>query len=95
MNKNTYKIVFYDEEHKPLTIYAQNVYQSDILGFVTAEKLLFPEPSEIIVTPDQDKIRNMFKNTEKTIIPINLIIRIDEVTPDVSAPVINIYETEK
>lgn len=95
MNKSIYKIIFYDEEHKTVTLYAENVYQSDILGFITVEKLIFNKPSDVIVTPEHDKICKMFKNTTKALISINLVIRIEEVTPDVSAPVINIYETEK
>lgn len=95
MNKNIFKITFYDEDHKSVVIHAEKVYQSDILGFIEVDKLVFLDHSEIIVTPDDDKMRNMFKNTVKTLIPINLIIRIDEIAPTVNASVINIFEREK
>lgn len=95
MSKNIFKIFFYNEDRKSVVIHAENVYQSDMLGFIEADKLVFPDVSEIIVTPDDDKVKNMFKNTVKTFIPINLVIRIDEVAPIANASVISIFEREK
>lgn len=95
MNKTLFKITFYDNDHKPSALHAEKVYQSDIFGFIEADRLTFPEPSEIIVTPEDDKSRQMFKNVKRTLIPMSMIIRIDEVISGESPKVINISEAEK
>ena len=95
MNKKYFKIIFYDEEHKPLTVCAQNVHPSNILGFIDVEKLIFMDPSNIILTPDDDKIRNIFKNVEKIMLPLNHIIRIDELNEGLTPVIVNISQTEK
>ncbi|MBQ3034362.1 MAG: DUF1820 family protein [Deferribacterales bacterium] len=94
-NKSIFRIVFLDEENKPLTLHAEEMYPSSMLGFIEAEKLIFPEPSDIIITPDDDKIKNLFKDVKRVYIPMGQVIRVDELTTDKKTPVISIVNHDK
>ena len=94
-NKSIFRITFLDEENKYITIHAKEMCASSMLGFIEAEKFVFPELSDIIITPEDDKARNLFKDVQRTYIPIGQIIRIDEITTDKTAPVITLINQDK
>ena len=95
MNKKLYKIIFIDEEKKTQTLHASNVNPSSYLGLIEVSDIVFIGKSEIIISPDDGKLKETFKNVEKTFIPLNHIIRIDEITMHKETPVIRLYsETE-
>lgn len=90
MGKTVYKVQFFDEKREPMTIYAQNVSPSEMLGFIEASEILFLGGSELIVTPEDEKVRKQFSRVERSHIPINSIIRIDEVRPERETPIIRL-----
>lgn len=76
--KKTYKISFYNHEDI-YEIFASHVYPSEMYGFVEAEQLLFGEKSQLLVDPSEEKLKAEFAGVKRTYIPMNAIIRIDEV----------------
>jgi len=76
--KKTYKVIFYNHEDI-FEIYASHVYPSDLYGFVELEQLLFGERSQLLVDPSEERLKNEFTGVKRTYIPMNAIIRIDEV----------------
>lgn len=76
--KKTYKVIFYNHEDI-FEIYATHVYPSDLYGFVEVEQLLFGERSQVLVDPSQERLKSEFTGVKRTYIPMNAIIRIDEV----------------
>lgn len=86
--KKTYKIIFYNNE-EIFEIYASHVYPSDMYGFIEVEELLFGEKSQLLVDPSEERLKNEFSGVKRTYIPMNAIVRIDEVeqegTPKVTA----------
>lgn len=78
VSKQVYKIIYYNQE-EVYEIYAARIYQSDMYGFVEAEELLFGERSQLLVDPGEEKLKSEFSGVKRTFIPMQAIIRIDEV----------------
>ncbi len=77
-NETIYKIVFHNQG-KIYEIYARDVHQSGMLGFIEVEKLLFDEHTTVVVDPAEEKLKNEFKGVNRSYIPMHSVIRIDEV----------------
>jgi hypothetical protein len=60
-------------------VYAREVYQSDLWGFIEIENFVFGERSQMVVDPAEEKIKNEFTGVKRSFIPLQAIVRIDEV----------------
>ena len=79
MAKNKiYKIIFM-QLGEIYEIFAKQIYQSDMYGFIEVEKYIFNKNKQLVVDPSNEKLKNEFKSVESSYIPINAIVRIDEV----------------
>ena len=73
-----YKVIF--QNHNQIyEIYARNIYQSELYGFVEVEEFVFGERSQMIVDPSEEKLKNEFGSVARSYIPMHALIRIDEV----------------
>ena len=73
-----YKIVFYNR-NEIYELFARQIYQSEMYGFIEVEEILFGERSQLLVDPSEEKLKNEFAGVKRTFIPMNAIVRIDEV----------------
>ncbi len=73
-----YKITFYNQ-NKVYEVYARQVYQSDLYGFITIEDLTFNERSNVVIDPGEEKLKSEFNQVKRFFIPVHAVIRIDEV----------------
>ena len=79
MSKNrTYKVVFHNQG-KIYEVYAKNVHQSAMFGFIEIENLVFGARSAVVVDPSEDQLRSEFEGVARSYIPMHAVIRIDEV----------------
>ena len=69
----------FHNQGKVYEIYAQNVHHSAMFGFIEVEEYIFDQNSQIVVDPNEEKLKNEFKGVQRSYIPINCIMRIDEV----------------
>lgn len=76
--QHIFKIVFFQRDNI-YEIYARQVTESDMYGFIVVEELLFGETSSVLVDPSEEKIKNLFVDVKRTYIPIHAVLRIDEV----------------
>jgi hypothetical protein len=76
--KQIYKVVFVSQG-KVYEIYARNVSQGGLFGFVEVEGLLFGEKTTVVVDPSEEALQQEFSGVERTYIPMHSIIRIDQV----------------
>ena len=60
-------------------VYARDVYQGDMYGFVVLENLVFDTNTTVVVDPSEEKLKSEFDGVKQTIIPMHSIIRIDQV----------------
>jgi hypothetical protein len=73
-----YKISFINQG-KVYELYAKNVYQGDLYGFVEIEGLIFGENSSVVIDPSEEKLKAEFSGVERTMVPMHSVIRIDQV----------------
>lgn len=76
--KHIYKVIFFNRD-EIYEIYAKNVYEGDMYGFVVIEDFVFGEKSAVLIDPGEEKLRTEFEGISRTFIPIHEIIRIDQV----------------
>ncbi len=76
--KNVYKIIFV-QLGEIYEVFAKQIYQSDMYGFIEVEEYIFNKDKQLVVDPSSEKLKNEFSKVERSYIPINSIIRIDEV----------------
>ena len=60
-------------------VFAKQIFQSDMYGFIEVENYIFNKDKQLVVDPAAEKLKNEFNKVERSYIPINAIIRIDEV----------------
>ncbi len=76
--KSLYKVTFLNQG-KSYELYARLVQSSELWGFTTISELVFDEASSLIVDPAEEKLRDEFKETKSLHLPIQAILRIEEV----------------
>ena len=76
--KVLYRVRFISQD-KVYEIYAREVYQGDLYGFVVVEELVFDNNTTLLVDPGEEKLKSEFEGVTQTIIPMHSVIRIDEV----------------
>jgi len=94
MKKKLFKVVFIDEDKTIQTIHSLKLNPSSFLGLVEISDIVFIGRSEIIISPDDGKMKAKFKNVERSYIPLNSIVRIDELSLEKETPVIKLYSEE-
>ena len=73
-----YKVIFHNN-NQVFEVFARQIYQSDMWGFIEVEEFVFGERSKILVDPSEEKLKNEFGGVTRSYIPLQSIIRIDEV----------------
>ena len=73
-----YKISFINKD-KVFEVFAKQIYESDLYGFLAIEEMVFGSQSEIVIDPSEEKLRAEFDGVKRTFIPIHSVVRIDEV----------------
>jgi hypothetical protein len=76
--RSIYKIIFISQ-NTVYEIYARQVAQSNLLGFIEADELIFGEKSALVVDPGEERLKSEFTHVKRSYIPIHAILRIDEV----------------
>ncbi len=76
-----YKVIFFNQG-QIYEIYAHQIYQSDLYGFVEVEELIFGERSQMLVDPAEERLKSEFEGVSRSYIPMQAIVRIDEVAKE-------------
>ena len=77
-SQHIYRIVFYNQG-SVYEIYAHKVEQSSMYAFIEVEDIIFGERSKLLIDPSEEKLKSEFSGVKRTHIPIQAVMRIDEV----------------
>jgi hypothetical protein len=78
-NKKLYKVTFLSQG-KMLELYARQVASSALWGFTEVADLVFDQNAEgIVIDPTEERLREEFANTRVLHLPIQCIVRVEEV----------------
>lgn len=76
--KTVFRISFINED-TIYQIYARKICDSELFGFVEAEEFVFGSNTSLVVDPSEERLKMEFLDIKRTFIPMQAIIRIDEV----------------
>lgn len=76
--KKLYKIVFHNNG-KVYELYARSVSSSDLWGFTCVSGLEFGTREGVLVDPTEERLREEFSGTKVLHLPMQSIVRIEEV----------------
>ena len=76
--KSVYKIIFI-QLGEIYEVFAKQIYQSDMYGFIEVEEYIFNKDKQLVVDPSSEKLKKEFAKVERSYIPMNAILRLDEV----------------
>jgi len=94
MNDSTlYKVIFISRS-KVYELYARDVFSSDIYGFIYVSELVFDQNQRIVIDPVEEKLRDEFKNVNVLHLPMQSVIRIEEVKKKLSCKIRDINNNE-
>ena len=79
-------MIFYNHS-KVYEIYACNISDGGLLGFVEIEDLTFGERTQVVVDPAEEKLKNEFEGVKRTYVPMHSIVRVDEVEKEGAAKI--------
>ena len=77
-SKSVYKIIFM-QLGEVYEVFAKQIFQNDMYGFIEVENYIFNKDKQLVVDPSSEKLKNEFSDVQRSYIPMNAIIRIDEV----------------
>ena len=77
-SKPTFRIQFHNN-NKIYELYAHEVSQSQMAGFIEIGEIIFGEHSKLLIDPAEEKLKHEFADVKHTYIPHFAVIRIDEV----------------
>lgn len=77
-SERIYRISFINQD-QVYEIFARQVYESDLYGFVVIEEIVFGTQSTVVIDPAEERLKNEFDAVQRSFIPIHSVIRIDEV----------------
>jgi len=85
--KRLYKIIFLNQG-KVYEIYAKQVNQGGLLGFVEVEEPVFGERTKLVVDPSEERLKTEFEGVKRFYVPMHAVVRIDEVEKEGVARII-------
>jgi len=77
-NKQLYKITFLTHG-KVYELYSQLVTSSHLWGFLEVSKLVFEDGDGLVIDPTEEKLRQEFDSTEVLHLPIQSVLKVEEV----------------
>ncbi len=94
MNDSTlYKVIFINRS-KIYELYARDVFSSEIYGFIYIADLVFDQHTTLVIDPAEEKLRDEFENVNVLHLPIQSVIRIEEVKKKMSCKIRDIKKGE-
>ena len=85
--KKLYRVRFLNEG-RIFELYAREVGQGILFGFVEIADLVWGSKSEVIIDPGEQELRNEFNGVNRLHVPMHAMVRIDEVDKGGSAKII-------
>jgi hypothetical protein len=76
--QNTFRIQFHNH-NRIYELYAHQVSQSHMAGFIEIGEIIFGEHSKLLIDPAEEKLKHEFGNVKHIYVPHHSVIRIDEV----------------
>ena len=88
-HKPIYRILFRNQENL-YELYARKITQGSLYAFVEVEDILFGERTQMLVDPSEERLKAEFAGVQRTYIPLQAVVRIDEVDKEGASKIIGV-----
>lgn len=79
-----YKVIF-TSQGEVWEIYAREVSQGGLFGFVEVDGITFGERSQVVIDPSEERLKAELKDVRRLYVPLHAVVRIDLVERQGSA----------
>ena len=79
VSKETIYRISFVSQGEVYEIYARNVSQGGLFGFIEIEELVFGERSKLLIDSSEERLKTEFEGVRRTYVPLHSVIRVDEV----------------
>lgn len=86
--EHIYKVLFHNQG-QVYEVYAHSIYQSDLYGFIEVEDYIFGKKGQMVIDPGEEKLRSEFEGVQRSFLPMQNVIRIDEVEKEGVAKILD------
>ena len=93
-NNPIYKVIFYNR-NQVYEVFVRDIYQSEMYGFIDMEEMVFNERTQVVVDPSEEKLKGEFAGVKRSFIPMQNVIRIDEVEKEGKVKVSEVGASDK
>ncbi len=93
-NNPIYKVIFYNR-NQVYEVFVRDIYQSEMYGFIEMEEMVFNERTQVVVDPSEEKLKGEFAGVKRSFIPMQNVIRIDEVEKEGTVKVSEVAASDK
>jgi hypothetical protein len=73
-----YRVIFFNQG-SVYEVFARQVMQGGLYGFIEVEDLIFNEKTKLVIDPAEDRLKQEFAGVQRFHIPMHSVIRVDEV----------------
>ncbi|MEW6272625.1 MAG: DUF1820 family protein [Thermodesulfobacteriota bacterium] len=91
-SKRLYRVRFMNEG-RIFELYAREVAQGSLFGFIEVADIVWGSRSEVIIDPTEQELRNEFNGVSRLHVPLHAVVRVDEVERGGSAKIISLPGT--
>ena len=85
--KRIYRVIFLNQGNV-YEVYANEVAQGGLFGFIEVTGLLFGERSEVVIDPSEEGLKTEFEDVDRFYVPMHSVVRIDEVKREGTARIV-------
>ena len=79
MSQETIYRISFMSQGEVYEIYARNVSQGGLFGFIEIEELVFGERSKLLIDSSEERLKTEFEGVRRIYVPLHSVLRIDEV----------------
>jgi len=79
MSSETIFLVCFISQGEVYEVYARNVTQGGLFGFIEIGDLVFGERSKLLIDSSEERLKTEFKGVRRFYVPLHSVLRIDEV----------------
>jgi len=87
MAEPLFKIIFVNQS-RVYEVYARQVQQSSLFGFIEIEEFIFGDNSTLVIDPGEERLKDEFGAVKRSYIPVRSVVRIDVVEKRGTAKII-------
>ena len=77
-DSSIFRVIFHNQG-QIYEVYAKEIFQSDLYGFIEIEGFVFGNRTQVVVDPSEERLKGEFEGVERSYVPMHAIVRIDEV----------------